>query len=112
MSNYTDNYNLILPKQTDTYNVDVANTNNTIIDTVLEGKVNKKAGKDLSTNDFTTAYKKKIDALQRLYKFKGSVSTYNDLSNKVENTVGDVYNVLDTNNNYCWDGLQWVELRY
>ena len=30
MSKYTDHYNLILPNQTENYDVDVANTNNTI----------------------------------------------------------------------------------
>lgn len=48
--------------------------------------------------------------MQRLYKFKGSISTYDDLSAIEQIIVGDVYNVLDTNNNYCWNGMQWVEL--
>ncbi|MCI8655241.1 MAG: hypothetical protein HFJ48_05175 [Clostridia bacterium] len=76
----------------------------------MGNKVEKVVGKGLSTNDFTDAYKQKIDSMQRLYKFKGSISTYNDLNNIVEKTTGDVYNILDTNNNYCWDGIQWIEL--
>lgn len=41
MSEYTDNYNLRKPAQSENYNVDVANTNNTIIDNVLFEKVDK-----------------------------------------------------------------------
>ena len=29
---------------------------------------------------------------------------------KTDNTIGDVWNILEDNNNYCWDGLEWVEL--
>lgn len=70
MSEYTEHYNLKKPSQSESYNVDDANTNNTIIDRVLYEKVDKKSGKDLSTNDFTDGYKKKIDSMQTLYRFK------------------------------------------
>lgn len=110
MANYTENYNLILPNKQDNYNVETANTNNTAIDNILHSKVDKKAGKDLSTNDFTDGYKKKIDSMQRLYKYKGSLDTYSQLETKIDNIVGDVWNILEDNNNYCWDGIQWVEL--
>jgi len=70
MPNYTKNLNLILPKESENYDVEVANTNNKIIDEQLKNKVEKKAGKDLSTNDFTDNYKKKIDSMQSLYRFK------------------------------------------
>lgn len=42
MSEYTEYYNLKKPKQTENYDVDVANTNNSIIDTTLYSKVDKK----------------------------------------------------------------------
>lgn len=42
MADYTNNYNLIKPLQNENYDVGVANTNNTIIDNVLYGKVDKK----------------------------------------------------------------------
>lgn len=45
MADYTENINLILPKKTETYDVDVANTNNKIIDTEIFGKVDKKPRK-------------------------------------------------------------------
>ena len=63
MSKYTDHYNLILPNQTENYDVDVANTNNAKVDEVLYEKVDKKPGRDLSENDFTNGYKKKLDRL-------------------------------------------------
>ena len=33
---------------------------------LIDGKVDKEAGKGLSTNDFTNAYKQKLDTLRRL----------------------------------------------
>lgn len=42
MSEYTEHYNLKKPAQSENYNVEDANTNNTIIDNVLFGKVDKK----------------------------------------------------------------------
>lgn len=63
MSNYTEHYNLKKPLKTESYDVDVANTNNDIIDEKLYGKVDKVAGKGLSENDFTDGYKKKVDNL-------------------------------------------------
>lgn len=43
MSDYTKNINLILPKATENYNIDIMNTNNRIIDLEIENKVNKVA---------------------------------------------------------------------
>ena len=64
MSDYTTNYNLILPKKEENYDVETANTNNKIIDTQLGNKVEKVPGKNLSSNDFTNNYKNKLDALK------------------------------------------------
>lgn len=63
MSNYTEHYNLKKPLKTENYDVDVANNNNDIIDEKIYNKVDKIPGKDLSTNDFTNEYKKKIDRI-------------------------------------------------
>lgn len=46
--------------------------------------------------------------ISSVYKFKGSVATYNDLPAGA--TVGDVYNVTDTGANYAWDGSAWDKL--
>jgi len=44
-----------------------------------------------------------------VYKIKGSVADYSSLP--TENlTVGDVYNLLDTGDNYVWDGTNWDKL--
>ena len=63
MSNYTEHYNLKKPLKTENYDVDVANTNNDIIDEKIYNKVDKISGRGLSTNDFTNEYKKKIDRI-------------------------------------------------
>lgn len=45
MSEYTEHYNLKKPAQSESYNIDVANTNNDIIDEKLYSKVDKKPRK-------------------------------------------------------------------
>lgn len=112
MSNYTEHYNLKKPAQNESYNVDDANTNNTIIDTILFGKVDKILGKGLSQNDFTDSYKKKIDTLQNIYKYKGSVETLKDLNEITGAKGGDVYNVISENKDYAFNEIEnkWDEL--
>ncbi|MBR0428198.1 MAG: hypothetical protein IJK18_08390 [Clostridia bacterium] len=110
MAQYTDNLNLIKPAQGENYNVDVANTNNEIIDNAIGNKQDKIPGKGMSSNDFTNEYKRKLDAVKKIYTFKGSVSTYNDLSSITEKEVGDVWNILDTGDNYSWNGEEWTEV--
>lgn len=110
MAQYTDNLNLIKPAQGENYNVDVANTNNEIIDNAIGNKQDKIPGKGMSSNDFTNEYKRKLDAVKKIYTFKGSVNTYNDLSSITEKEVGDVWNILDTGDNYSWNGTEWIEM--
>lgn len=110
MSDYTEHYNLKKPKQSENYNVDDANTNNTIIDTTLFGKVDKIPGKGLSENDFTNNYKQKIDMLQNIYKFKGAVETLEKLNEITGQKSGDVYNVISENKDYAFNGTEWVIL--
>lgn len=110
MPNYSENLNLILPSKSENYNVDVANTNNKIIDAQVGNKVDKIEGKSLSTNDFTNAYKRKLDTLQNIYKFKGSVNSQTELLTITGQNSGDVYNVIQENKDYAWTGLEWVEL--
>lgn len=75
----------------------------------LDEKANKAT--TLQGYNISDAYTKaEIDnKLTAVYKFKGSVDTYNDLPNK-DLTVGDVYNVLDTGANYGWTGNDWDKL--
>ena len=41
--------------------------------------------------------------------YKGSVATYSDLPT-TGNEIGDLWNVLDTGNNYAWTGSVWDEI--
>lgn len=110
MGNYTEHYNLEKPEKTDYYDVDTANKNNDIIDNKLYEKQDKQPGKGLSTNDFTNKYKQKIDALQRIYRYCGSVETLDELNTIEDKQRGDVYNVNDINVDYCWNETEWTEL--
>ena len=49
------------------------------------------------------------NAISSVYKYKGSVSTYADLPS-TGLTVGDVYNVESTGDNYAWTGTAWDKL--
>lgn len=111
MSDYTEHYNLKKPKQTESYNVEDANSNNDIIDKTLFKKQDKIPGKGLSTNDFTNEYKNKIDNLQRIYRFKGNVENYAGLS-EISASNGDIYNVINEAKNYAWNGTEWVQLGF
>lgn len=111
MADYTQNCNLVLPKKSENYDVEVANTNNKIIDTQLGNKVEKVPGKGLSSNDFTNNYKNKLDTLQNIYRFMGAVDTVLDLPSTGQKN-GDVYNVVSENKDYAWNNniQQWVGL--
>ena len=59
----------------------------------------------------TDAYtKSEVDSkLSTVYKYKGSVATYEELPSAY-NEVGDVYNVETDGMNYAWDGTTWDKL--
>lgn len=48
------------------------------------------------------------DSLGTVYVFKGTVATFSDLPTNA--SVGDVYDVLDTGENYAWDGSKWDDI--
>lgn len=48
-------------------------------------------------------------AISSVYRYKGSVATYNDLPAS-GNTTGDVWDVQDTGVNYAWNGTGWDPL--
>lgn len=60
---YTANLNLKKPEGTDTVNIADFNDNADILDGALAGKVDKVAGKGLSTEDYTTAEKTKLSGI-------------------------------------------------
>ena len=82
---------------------------NFITSTDIETKADKST--TLSGYGITDAYTKaEVDSkLSSVYKFKGSVSTYNDLPLQ-GNSIGDVYNVEDTGANYAFTGDDWDKL--
>lgn len=71
----TTNYNLKKPESADYYNVEDQNTNMDIIDAEISNKVDKIAGKGLSTEDYTTVEKNKLaqiyDWATGLFSLKG-----------------------------------------
>lgn len=60
-------------------------------------------------NTSDTYTKSEVDAkLSSVYKYKGSVATFDELPDSAES--GDVYNVEDTGDNYAWNGTAWDKL--
>ena len=59
----------------------------------------------------TTTYNKtEIDnKISSVYKYKGTVASYSNLPS-TDLTVGDVYNVESTGDNYAWTGTTWDKL--
>lgn len=57
-----------------------------------------------------TYNKQEIDSkVSSVYKYKRTVATYNNLPS-TGLTIGDVYNVEDTGDNYAWTGTDWDKL--
>lgn len=59
----TGNLGLKKPEGTDLVDIDDLNYNADIIDTAINNKVDKVTGKQLSTNDYTTAEKTKLTGI-------------------------------------------------
>ena len=62
-----------------------------------------------SVIDSKLALKADKSEITNVYKYKGSVATYEDLPS-TDLTIGDVYNVEDTGDNYAWTGTAWDKL--
>lgn len=104
-----------------------ANASETYTKTEVNGFLDDKADKSttytkieinaylyLKADKSNTYTKTEVDnaisqAVSSAYKYKGSVSTYEDLPTS-GNEVGDVYNVEDTGDNYAWTGSSWDKL--
>ena len=76
----------------------------TQINTFLEAKADKANTPTISDMNSAIA-----SAVSGVYKYKGSVSTYENLPT-TDLTIGDVYNVEDTGDNYAWTGTTWDKL--
>lgn len=93
-------------------------------------KVDKVDGKGLSSNDFTSADKAKLDSLSKeidwgnitgkpdlalksdltmIYRYKGIKPTFESLPTSGME-IGDVWDTEDTNMNYAWNGEKWDPL--
>lgn len=77
--------------------------------TSLDSKANKST--TLSGYGIEDAYtKSEIDSkISSVFVYKGNVDTASELPQE-NNKIGDVYNVLDTDDNYAWNGTQWDKL--
>ena len=67
-----------------------------------------KATQDGDGNVISTTYAK-VSQLTSVMTYKGTVASESALP-KSDQTIGDVYNVTDTNMNYAWDGSKWDQL--
>lgn len=104
MPNYTKNLNLILPDKNENYDVDIANTNNKIIDEEINNRVEKIPGKGLSTHDFTNNYKNKLDKLisgnNELQEKNIDLYEWDGKSSEEDETVLTLFNeIMDLVNN-------------
>ena len=94
-------------------NVDNTADLNKPISTATQNALNNKADKatTLAGYGITDAYtKSEIDSkISSVYKFKGSVEDVENLPAD-GNTVGDVYNVIVTGDNYAWTEEGWDKL--
>lgn len=78
----------------------------TIIKTDLSKKVDKVAGKDLSTNDYTNDDKNRL-AIALTY--RGVKATIDQLPSS-GNMQGDMWRVSEDNGDYYWNGTTWLRL--
>lgn len=109
----TDNPHNVTKSQIGLSNVDNTADVNKPISTATQNALNNKADKatTLAGYGITDAYtKSEIDnKISSVYKFKGSVEDVEDLPAD-GNTVGDVYNVIITGDNYAWTEDGWDKL--
>lgn len=109
----TDNPHNVTKSQIGLSNVDNTADVNKPISTATQNALNNKADKatTLAGYNITDVYtKSEIDSkISSVYKFKGSVEDVEDLPAD-GNTVGDVYNVIITGDNYAWTEDGWDKL--
>jgi len=92
-------------------NIDNEATSRKEADETLQANINKEA---TAREDADNALSDKIAALGSALKYKGSVTSYDDLPTDAE--VGDVYNVeeayesIAAGTNWAWTGSEWDPL--
>lgn len=75
------------------------------IKALIANKVDKVSGKGLSTNDFTTAYKDKLDGLAGA----GGVPTWTTATRPTVSEITIGFNTEKGNLEY-WNGTEWLDL--
>lgn len=76
----------------------------------IDGKVYRNLPEQVEENaNNIENIKARISELGTVMVYKGSVATYADLPTENQK-VGDFYNVLDTGDNYAWDGEGWDQV--
>ena len=90
----------------------------------VANKVDKVDGKQLSTEDYTTAEKTKLGTYPEnystvtalidqkaaaVYRYKGTIATEGELP-EADQVVGDVYHVTAGSKEFVWNGEKWEEL--
>lgn len=91
----TTNYDLKKPEVSDYYNIEDQNSNMDAIDGALSQKVDKEEGKQLSTEDYTTAEKTKLGNMQTWASDKFALSNHNH---------NNLYSPLTHNHNTAYLG--------
>ena len=105
---FTDSLNVYSKAQNDGLLDTKADKSTTYTKTEVNGLLDDKADKsDTYTKEQTDSAI--ASAISSVYKYKGSVANYSSLPSS-GNTIGDVYNVEDTGDNYAWTGTTWDKL--
>lgn len=77
---------------------------------IIDGKVKRNLQEQVLENAKDIEdIQDRLSELSTAMIYKGSVATYDDLPTE-GNEVGDFYNVLDTGDNYAWDGESWDQI--
>lgn len=110
-----DNANVEIPTDLILSGLESETMSDTVVLGVDEsGTVVKKDASETLQKKLTAGYNISIDEETntiscdiKTMTFCGSVETYEDLP-ETDVAVGDVWNVTTTNQNYCWDGENWI----
>lgn len=117
-NNFNDTYkNQITQNTSDISNLQSNKADKSEIPTKISQLTNDSGYITKNVDDLANYYKKsetydknEIDTkISSVYRYKGSVATYEDLPS-TDLTIGDVYNVEEDGSNYAWTGTTWDKL--
>ncbi len=87
-------------------NEDFTTNNNILKSKIINDTL---TSEDATANKHTYSISKITQLITSVMRYKGQVATFNDLP-QTGNINGDCYNVLDTGDNYAWNGTSWDNL--